>query len=525
MFDNPLLLVCLAIGLGALLGRLAVFRVSLGVAGVLFAGVICGWLRPGVHPPDALATFGLALFVYSIGLSSSEALFDTWANGGWKFLLIPLAAIGVALGVDLALAALLGLSAPTAAGLLAGALTNTPALAAATTSLGARGAEATLAYAITYPLGVLVPILALSWLLRGESHDTGDTLGDAAIKVLGLGSKGETVASVALRLRLSVRFARCIRGAEQFALAGDSVIRNGDIVSVVGAPSDVALALTRLGTRSNDTVMQDYRQLDLRRIFVSNPQIAGRKLRELALHQHHEGTVTRIRRGDRDFIAHAETVLRPGDRLRVIAPRERMAEISAYLGDSYQETSEVNILTFGLGLAMGLALGTVRVSLPTGLGEFEIGPVAGCLIVAMTLGALGRTGSLTWYLPYSASMALRQLGLVVFLACAGIKAGALLHTAPFDASVLLAGLCVTVCAVVTTVAAAHAIGGRSWPFIAGVVGGVQTQPAVLGFAAGRCGHERVEPGYAEAYPLAMLLKIVAVQVVVALLAGSGAGGT
>ena len=85
MFQNPLLLVCLAIGLGALLGRLAVYRVSLGVAGVLFAGVICGWLQPGTHPPDALATFGLALFVYSIGLSSSEALFDTWANGGWKF--------------------------------------------------------------------------------------------------------------------------------------------------------------------------------------------------------------------------------------------------------------------------------------------------------------------------------------------------------------------------------------------------------------------------------------------------------
>ena len=225
-----------------------------------------------------------------------------------------------------------------------------------------------------------------------------------------------------------------------------------------------------------------------------------------------EAIVTRIRRGDRDFIPTAETTILPGDRLRVIAPRENISAISEFIGDSYHEASEFNILTFGLGLSMGIALGTVDISLPLGLGTFEVGPVAGCLIVALILGSIGRTGPLTWYLPYGVSMSLRQLGLVVFLACAGIKAGGLLHTAPLNLSVLVLGAFITTVTCLVTIGMSRAIVGKSWPFIGGIVAGVQTQPAVLGFAAGRCGNEQVESGYAESYPLSMLLKIVFVQI-------------
>jgi putative transport protein len=134
------------------------------------------------------------------------------------------------------------------------------------------------------------------------------------------------------------------------------------------------------------------------------------------------------------------------------------------------------------------------------------------LIVSLLLGALGRVGPLTWYLPYGASISLRQLGLVVFLACAGIKAGGLLHTAPIDTYSIVLGACITTVTCLVTIALTRTIAGKSWPFIGGILAGVQTQPAVLGFAVGRCGNERVEAGYAEAYPLSMLLKIVFVQI-------------
>ena len=512
MLNNPLLLVCLAIGSGALLGKISVKKISLGVAGVLFAGVVWGYIEPTVKPPDALATFGLALFVYAIGLSSSSVLIDTLSHGGWRFLLIPPVAVGAAFAVDVLLAQFLGISPSTAAGVFAGALTNTPSLAAATTALGTRGAEATLGYAIAYPLGVLIPILLLSWPLRNEVPESGDVLDHAAILVTAVDEPGEAVAALLERYSLAVRFARCVRGTAQFALSGHSVITNGDIVTVVGVSGDLRAAIEKLGSECDGEIMNDRSQLDFRRIFASNPAVYGKTLRQIGIFRTYEGIVTRIRRGDRDFIPNADTTILPGDRLRVIAPREKLSVISEYLGDSYYEASEFNILTFGMGLAMGIALGTIDISMPMGLGKFEIGPVAGCLIVSLILGALGRVGSLTWYLPYGTSISLRQLGLVVFLACAGIKAGGLLHTAPIDTNAIVLGACITAVTCLVTIVLTRAIAGKSWPFIGGILAGVQTQPAVLGFAVGRCGNERVEAGYAEAYPLSMLLKIVFVQI-------------
>jgi putative transport protein len=459
-----------------------------------------------------LATFGLALFVYAIGLSSSDFLFDTWTRGGWRYLLIPPVAIGAAFAVDIFASQFLNIPSSTASGVFAGALTNTPSLAAATTALGAKGAEATLGYAIAYPLGVLIPILMLSWPFRRETHNAGDALVNAVIKVENVREPGESVSGLLERLSLSVRFARCVRGDEQFAISGNSVIKNSDIVTVVGLSDDIRSAIEKLGAVYDGDLLHDRSQLDIRRIFVSNPAIYGKTLREVGIFRKYEGIVTRIKRGDTDFIPNAETTILPGDRLRVIAPREKISTITEFIGDSYHEASEFNILTFGLGLAMGIALGTIDISLPMGLGTFEIGPVAGCLIVALILGALGRTGPLTWYLPYGASMSLRQLGLVVFLACAGIKAGGLLHTAPLNFSALGLGACITTVSCLVTIVMTRVIAGTSWPFIGGVLAGVQTQPAVLGFAVGRCGNERVEAGYAAAYPLSMLLKIVFVQI-------------
>ena len=512
MSENPLLLVCLAIGCGAIFGRISIKNVSLGVAGVLFAGVMWGYLVPGVRPPAELATFGLALFVYAIGLSSSDFLFEMSSHGGWHCLLIPPAAISAAFFVALFASRLLGIAPNTAAGVFAGALTNTPSLAAATTVLGQKGAEATLGYAIAYPLGVLIPILILSVPFRRETRDVADKLSNAAILVSRIEEPGESIAGLLERLSLSVRFARCVRSGEQFAISGNSVIQNGDVVTVVGLSPDVREAIDKLGAEYDDSVLSDRSQLDFRRIFVSSPAAQGKSLRQLGIFRNFEGIVTRIRRGDRDFIPTAETKVMPGDRLRVIAPREKLSAISDFLGDSYHDASEFNVLTFGLGLTMGIALGTVDISLPFGMGSFEIGPVAGCLIVALILGSFGRTGSLTWYLPYGASMSLRQLGLVIFLACAGIRAGSLLHTAPVDIYSVVLGACITTVTCLVTIAMSLVISGRQWPFIGGILAGVQTQPAVLGFAVSRCGNERVEGGYAEAYPLSMLLKIVLVQI-------------
>jgi putative transport protein len=275
-----------------------------------------------------LATFGLALLVYAIGLSSSDFLFDTWSHGGWRFLLVPPVAIGAGFCVDLWAAQLLHIPASTASGAFAGALTNTPALAAATTVLASKAAEATLAYAIAYPLGVLIPILLLSWPLRRETAEVGDKLANAAILVGNVREPGESVAGLMERYYLSVRFARCVRGDEQFAISGNSVIKIGDIVTVIGLSDDVRNAIQMLGIEYDGDVLHDRSQLDYRRIFVSNPAVCGKTLRQVGLFRKFEGIVTRLRRGDRDFIPNTGTTIILGDHLRVMAPRENLPTIS-----------------------------------------------------------------------------------------------------------------------------------------------------------------------------------------------------
>src|SRR5205085_1330852 len=157
------------------------------------------------------------------------------------------------------------------------------------------------------------------------------------------------------------------------------------------------------------------RVFDIRRILVSSRAVAGRPLDELELPQRFGAEVTRVRRGDVDLVATPDTIVELGDRVRVLAPRERLREVSAYFGDSLRRIGEIDVLTLSLGLAGGLALGLVPVPLPGG-GSFELGFAGGPLLVALALGAIGRTGPLVWQLPYTANLTLRQLGTILFLA-------------------------------------------------------------------------------------------------------------
>jgi len=510
---NTLLIVCLAIAGGALIGGISFKKISLGVAGVLFSGIFFGFITPEAKPPEALATFGLSLFVYALGLSSSSYFFDTLTHGGWRQLFIVPVAIGAALVVGIPIQKMLGLPMATTVGVFAGAMTSTPALAAATTALGAKGgAEATLGYAISYPLGVLIPILLLSLPMRKVTKSCGEVLKSGAVVLTKIEDPGESIGGIMERFSLNVRFGRCERHGEQFTLTGFSVVKNGDVVTMVGLPEGVRHAIECLGEECPETSLAA--GLEMLRPFASNPSVCGKTLEEIGIHRKYSGIVTRIQRGDAEFIPSPSTVVIPGDRLRILAPGENLSAISEFVGDSYRAASEVNALTFGLGLAMGIALGTVEIHLPLGLGLFVVGPVAGCLIASLILGALGRTGPLSWHLPYGASVSLKQFGLMIFLACAGIKGGAVLHTAPLDLSTIFLGAAMTLVVSVVAIGMALRLTHRDWATVGGLLAGFQTQSAILGFAEERCGGDRVESSFTTIYPLAMLLKILSVQILI-----------
>jgi putative transport protein len=226
-----------------------------------------------------------------------------------------------------------------------------------------------------------------------------------------------------------------------------------------------------------------------------------------------------VRRGDHDFIPDGRTKLFLGDRVRVVAPRDRMDEVSKFFGDSYKALSEVDVISLGVGVALGLALGLIPVPIPGG-GSFKLGFAGGPLLVGLFLGALGRTGKIVWNIPYSANLTLRQIGLVMFLAGVGTRYGysfASQLSEPSSLFIFVSGAAITCLSAFGVLFIGYK--GLKIPMgrLIGVLAGIQTQPAALGFANEQTGNDMPNNGYTTVFPLVTIVKIVLAQILVMIL--------
>ena len=290
----------------------------------------------------------------------------------------------------------------------------------------------------------------------------------------------------------------------------------GDLCTVIGDPDVVDRFVDWAGHRSERHLALDRRKLDFRRISVSRRDLAGARLRDVDLEGRFGAMATRVRRGDADLVVDRDFVLRLGDRVRVVGPSEKLGEVAAALGDSDRGLGEVDALGFATGLTIGLLLAQLAIPLPGG-GQIELGVGGGPLIAALVLGTLSRTGPFTWQIPHAANLTIRQLGVSLFLGGVGIRSGATFA----DAVGTRVGLQLAMAAVLVTAATAVLASimvrllGRDPVDGAGMIAGIQTQPAVLAFAAERAdGDERVDAGYALVFPLAMILKLIVVQLLI-----------
>ena len=531
---NPLLLLFLVAAVGYPLGRLRVRGSELGVAAVLFVGLAAGALDPSLALPEIVYMLGLAIFVYTVGLSSGRAFVASLRRDGLRDSLLAVGVVAVAAVGVAAVRAALGLDRGTAAGLFAGALTNTPALAAAVESLRAASpgrvvSEPVVAYSICYPLGVAGVVLALR---LGAALWKPDLAAEAK-RLAELGAANEPLASATVDvaedmgaltveelvrgLRWRVIFSRMRRGEALQLVAPEARLQKGDLVTVVGTEAELERVIARLGRRSEERLDLDRRAFDLRRIFVSNPEVAGRPLRDLDLAHTLGAVVTRVRRGDVDLLPSDDMRLELGDRVRVLAAVRDLPAVAAYFGDSYRAASEVDILSFAAGLALGLALGMVPIPLPGGV-TVSLGFAGGPLVVALLAGTLDRTAGRVWTLPFSASVALRQIGLILFLAGIGTRAGSgFLATFSGTRGLVLlgAGAAITFATALVALWLAHRLLKIPMSLAMGMVAGIHTQPAVLGHALERTGNDIPSVGYAATYPAATLAKLVLAQLLVA----------
>lgn len=540
LISQPLLLLFVIAGLGYFLGRIKIGGSSLGVAAVLFVGLGFGALHPDLKIPDIVYQLGLALFVYTIGLSSGPVFMGAFRGPGRRTTLLTVGVISLAALLTVGAHAAFGLTAPASAGLFAGSLTNTPALASVLDYLGAHSpaalrdqmlAEPVVAYSLGYPVSVLTMILTIAafqrwWAVdyaaddrRGADQRGGAPLGQRTIRVTRPEVVGSSVGELMRARGWDVVFGRIRQGSGLDLVKEDTRLAAGDSLTAIGSEEALDQVSAALGESSDDHLEFDRSAIDYRRIVVSNPKVVGHPLRTLNLPRHYGGVITRIRRGDIELLPDGATTLQLGDRVRVVARREQMRAMGALLGDSDRAISEIDMLSLSLGMSLGMLLGLIPFPLPGGV-TIKLGMAGGPLVMALLLGALHRSGPVVWTLPYSANLVLRQLGLICFLAGIGTRAGYAFLTTVAQGEgwqLLVASALVSAAVAALTLWIGYRVLRIPMGLLIGILAGVQTQPATLGFALQQTNNDQPNLGYATSFPIAVITKIILAQALVILL--------
>jgi putative transport protein len=517
--QTPLLALFAAIGLGYALGQVSIAGFSLGVGAVLFAGLGIGALAPGSVPPGLVNAIGLAMFLYGVGIQYGRAFFAGLRGPGLVWNLLGAAGVLAALAVALALGRALGVAPEHALGLFAGGLTSTPALQAAIDAAGNR--DPAIGYSVAYPLGVVGPSLCLfafTRLYRPRVAPAPAPPQPVEITLEGL--ERRTVAELMDQLPAGVHLIAIRHGGASRLPDPTAPVSAGDGVLLYGQPDALEQARRVLGRVDPGRFAKDRSALDVMRVFVSRPAVVGIAIGELRFPDGIVASISEVRRGDALLMPAGDLVLEYGDRVSMIVARDSMPAVRKFFGDSLKSAAEFSYVSVGLGMSLGVLLGLVRFPIP-GLGTFSLGLAGGPLLVALVLGRLGRTGSLSWHMPLAANLTLRSFGLTLFLAAVGLGAGApFVQTVSTAGPLFLALGAATVLAgfVVVMVLGQYAL-RMSTDDLFGVVSGTAGNPAILAYANQSVKSDRLDIAFATVYPSTTILKIVCAQVAMSLLAG------
>jgi putative transport protein len=533
-----------AIAGGLALGSLRYRGIGLGVAGVLFAGIALGHfkLTPNLDVLSFVREFGLVLFVFGIGVQVGPGFITSLRQRGLPLNLIA-AAIVVSGALMVALLGPLFAVAPAAAvGVFAGATTNTPALAAAQEAL--RGMDTTtpevlalpaLGYAAAYPfgvLGIIVTLLGLRAALRIHLDDEAAVFaaqqrrGSEPVSRMSIVVDNDNLSGMQLslvpgmhELGVVVSRVRPFGSHEVNPARLDTVLQRGDTLLVVGPSSSLAKFCTIVGKRAADDLAIAPGSLKSERVIVTNKGVLGKTLEQLALRAHFGVTVTRVHRAEVELTARSSFRVAFGDVLQMVGEPQGLKQASAQLGNSMRDMNLTNLLPIFLGIGLGVLVGSYPISLPGIPSPVKLGLAGGPLLVAILLSRIGKIGPLVWYIPPSANAALRELGIVLFLACVGLKAGE--HFVPLVLSgdgmrLMLMGTLITLVPIVVFGLVARYLLRVDFLTLSGLLAGSMTDPPALAFATAVTRSDAPSLAYATVYPLTMLLRILAAQLLVML---------
>ncbi|MCK2201005.1 aspartate:alanine exchanger family transporter [Corynebacterium callunae] len=527
--SNPIIALAVILAVGLAIGQIRFLGISLGAAAVLFVALGLATANPAIQIPPFVYQLGLAMFVYVIGLSAGPVFFKEFASRGWKLTLFIIALLISLVALAWVIIKALGLDSMIGAGMFAGSLSSTPGMAAIVQIVNGQDpsmvGEPVIGYSLAYPGAVLGTILVAA---IGAQILKVDHLKDASEEGLitaplvwkGVQLSPEITGKVGDLPRLSgqsIIATRIVDDPHSHRLADPQLpITPGMQLLINGTEEAVDKAIAALG-EERETKIEDT-ELIYTRLTVSNPEVAGRTVGDLKTVEH-GFMIARIRQGDTEVVPDRNTVINLSDRIRVVVAPGRVAEVRKFLGDSEKSLADVNLLPFAIGLSLGLLLGAIPIPLPGGT-IMSLGFGGGPIVVGLILGALKRTGPITWQLPFHANRTISTLGLALFLAGVGTSAGAGFRGALTDPSSLIymgTGFGITLISALVCAVFCMAVLKLKWDESMGVAAGVTTNPAIISYLNGQTGTDLPNRGYATVYPTAMVGKIIAAQLLFLLL--------
>jgi putative transport protein len=542
------LLYSIVIAVGVLLGKIRIGGISLGVTFVLFAGIVAGHI--GFTAPGNILTFiqdfGLVLFVFMIGLQVGPGFFESFGASGIK--LNGLAAAAILLNILVMFGCYYIFfdtsnpnNLPMMVGTLYGAVTNTPGLGAANEALstvfGSNAPQIASGYACAYPLGVvgiIVATIAVRYicrvslekeeegLIRQEGENAAVKPHKMHIEVTNAYLEGKTLMQVHAFLNRDFVCSRYLHDGHVTIPNRDTIFHIGDKVRVVCAEADAEAIVAFLGPEIDMDWKEQDQPMVSKRVIVTQPSINGKTLGQLHLSRMHGVNVTRVTRQGMDIFASPTLPLQVGDRVMVVGPEDAVNNVASMMGNSIRRLDTPNIATIFVGIIIGIIFGSLPIAIPGMPVPMKLGIAGGPLIIAILIGRYGYKIHLVTYTTTSANMMLREIGLVLFLASVGIKAGAGFWETVVQGDGLLfvlTGFIITVVPILIVGPIARLKYKFNYFTIMGMLAGTYTDPPALAYANSICSKEAPAVGYSTVYPLSMFLRILTAQIIVLFFCG------
>ncbi|EFO4688908.1 putative transporter [Shigella dysenteriae] len=531
---------------GLFIGNVKFRGIGLGIGGVLFGGIIVGHFvsQAGMTLSSdmlhVIQEFGLILFVYTIGIQVGPGFFASLRVSGLRLNLFAVLIVIIGGLVTAILHKLFDIPLPVVLGIFSGAVTNTPALGAGQQILRDLGTpmemvdQMGMGYAMAYPFGIC-GILFTMWMLRvifrvnveteAQQHESSRTNGGALIKTINIRVENPNLHDLAIKdvPILNGDKIICSRLKREETLkvpSPDTIIQLGDLLHLVGQPADLHNAQLVIGQEVDTSLSTKGTDLRVERVVVTNENVLGKRIRDLHFKERYDVVISRLNRAGVELVASGDISLQFGDILNLVGRPSAIDAVANVLGNAQQKLQQVQMLPVFIGIGLGVLLGSIPVFVPGFPAALKLGLAGGPLIMALILGRIGSIGKLYWFMPPSANLALRELGIVLFLSVVGLKSGGDFVNTLVNGEGLSwigYGALITAVPLITVGILARMLAKMNYLTMCGMLAGSMTDPPALAFA------NNLHPtsgaaalSYATVYPLVMFLRIITPQLLAVL---------